>query len=350
MHLTNRRFFQGKFFRPLAVSLTAAGTLLPLASSAQTFPIPNNGDLLAGFRKTGINQANYEAVIDIGNVTNLLAMSPGSQVTLSQYTPNPQLVSDSFSDYNNLQWSVSAANTLGGTWAGFPVSTLWLTVPRSDPNIQTPPPSRSSSSSQAPVNSYVAGIGVGADYISAGLGSNQDNTVHFVREPSGDTQHALSVYIADPNDPTRGDFNGLLPFSVENTTPANFSSAVRSDLYQFCPNGRTDPITQLTSGVAYYVGYFQFNPDGTLNFVRASTNSVSAPQILSVNRAGTTSTVSFTTTAGPTYTLFYTNAAGLGAPLSTWPSSPVTVSGDGTAKSLTDTSTDSTRFYRVGAR
>jgi hypothetical protein len=59
--------------------------------------------------------------------------------------------------------------------------------------------------------------------------------------------------------------------------------------------------------------------------------------------------VSFSTTAGGTYSLHYTNGAGLLAPISQWPVAGLPVSGDGTTKSISDTSTDDQRFYGVSA-
>jgi len=44
------------------------------------------------------------------------------------------------------------------------------------------------------------------------------------------------------------------------------------------------------------------------------------PKIVSVTRAGATSTIYFTTTNGFTYTLYYTNSAGLTTSVSNWPS------------------------------
>jgi len=60
-------------------------------------------------------------------------------------------------------------------------------------------------------------------------------------------------------------------------------------------------------------------------------------------------TISFASTVGATYTLYYTNSAGLTAPTATWPAWPVTITGDGTVKSFQVVSTDASRFYRVSA-
>lgn len=333
-----------KLKRIIVLSLFAA-CLLPQSSNAQPFLTPNNGDLLAGFRKTGANQANYEVVVNIGNITNLEAMAPGAQVTFGSRFTAAQLAG-AFSDLNNLQWSVFASFKVFGSWAGFPNYTAWVTVPRDTFGSQSTPPGRLDD--QTSLKSWLIGVGIGAAYISSSGVSNVNNTAYLVREPSGDTQHALSVYIGDPNDSTLGDFNAALPFSVENNTGPTFSSAVRSDLYQSCPNGTTDPNTHSTGGSDYYVGYFQFNPDGSLSFTRASSGTVTlpAPQIVSATRAGNLSTISFTTTNGANYTLYYTNTAGLTTPVSSWTIGS-SLTGDGTTRTLTDTTTDAARVYRV---
>jgi hypothetical protein len=331
---------------PQFAILCAATLLLTLSGSAQPFLTPDNGDLLAGFRKTGVYKANYEAVAKIGNITNLEAMAPGSQIVISSYTPAQ--LTDAFTDYNHLQWSVFGSFKVFGTWSGFPNYTVWFTIPRTNSGSQSPPPDRMISSAQTTLKQWILGVGTGAAYISSSGPSNVDNTATFVREPSGDIQHALSVYIADPNDATIGDFNATLPYTVENTTPASFSAALRSDLYQMCPSGTTDPITHLTSGSAYYVGYFQFNPDGTMSFTRAAAAGPPPPLIVSITRSNGTSRIYFTTTNGPTYQLYYTNSTGLGAPISNWPSLPGTLVGDGKTNSLSDATTTDSRFYRVG--
>jgi hypothetical protein len=60
-------------------------------------------------------------------------------------------------------------------------------------------------------------------------------------------------------------------------------------------------------------------------------------------------TISFVTSNAVTYKLFFTNSSGLTAPVTNWPSLPGTITGDGTTKSFTDTTTDAGRVYRVGA-
>src|SRR6266850_3680835 len=75
-------------------------------TNAQSFTA-NKGDLLAGFRKTGINSTGFELVVNIGNVTNFLAISPGTTVNVTTFSPS-QLTA-AFPTDNNLQWSVGGS-------------------------------------------------------------------------------------------------------------------------------------------------------------------------------------------------------------------------------------------------
>jgi hypothetical protein len=192
-------------------------------------------------------------------------------------------------------------------------------------------------------------IGSGANTLSVRIGTtNADNNTVLVREPTGDAND-YSVFVEDPQNITLGDFGGNMPSTVENTTPTSFTSAVVSDLYQSVPNGYTDPNTGTTSGSAYYVGYFTLNPSGTMTFTRASAAPPPKPLIVSITHSGSTSTIFFTTTNGPTYTLYFTNSTGLATSVTNWPSSPTTLVGNGLTNSLSDTTTDTNRFYRIGA-
>jgi PKD repeat protein len=117
-------------------------------------------------------------------------------------------------------------------------------------------------------------VGTAAASIAGFIGvSNADNNTVLVREPVSYSSFILTAFIGDKNFPTNGDFGaGGAPLtqSVENWTPASFTSSQRSDFYQVCPVGQTDPINGLTNGSAYFVGYFLLNPDGTMTFTRAS--------------------------------------------------------------------------------
>lgn len=68
-----------------------------------------------------------------------------------------------------------------------------------------------------------------------------------------------------------------------------------------------------------------------------------------ITRVSQTSTITFPSYAGVSYTLRYTNAAGLNSPISTWPIAAGSVNGNGTPLTLNDTNTDPTRFYVLQA-
>src|SRR5262249_46829987 len=154
--------------------------------------------------------------------------------------------------------------------------------------------------------------------------------------------------LANPSDSTLRNTWGQ---NLENSTPGGFDTCVVSDLYEVWPKDDpqnhpvTDPHSGLTNGPAYYVGSFQFCPDGSLTFARASV--IHLPPQLIISRDGTNINISFATISGSIYSLIYTNAPGLSSPIVTWPSLPGTITGDGSVKSFIDSSAESERYYRV---
>ena len=342
--MTNKLFWAGLGLTAF-VQMTNA---LPFTST--------NNDLVLGFRKTGVHTETHEAVVNIGQATTYLNVAPGSTIAVPGFNAS-QLVPDSFSSFNYLNWSVTGYSKTNSVAVlpGYVNNTLWLTVHRVSTNAPTTAPARLGYSTQGFIGGKMNSIRSGASYYSSQTASNQDNTAAFVREPVNDTAN-LTVYIASTVDAAGSTFNDYWTPDVEITTPASFSGSVVSDLYEVRPltdaqgNPVTDPHTGQAGGNAYYVGFFQFNSNGTMTFTRATAGgSVPPAPILAVNRNGNTTTISFGTTVGATYTLYYTNAAGLSAPVSSWPTASTTVTGDGTPKQFTDTSADGSRFYRVGA-
>jgi len=340
-----------------SLSLVPLLLLLPELAVAQTyFQYSGYGDLLLGFRKTGTHQGTYELVVNAGNVTNFIGLAPGTVTNISNYTPAQ--LTDAFADgFGDLQWSAFSTFQLSSPWATpvgtFAKTTLWLSVPSPATNAQSVPFARISYSLQAPIRQNILGAGSGANNISTTIGTtNSDNNTVLVREPltSQYAGYNLTVFIGDNGDSTIGDFNGTVV--VETTTPHTFASPQRCDFYQSVPSSYVDPISGQSSGDAYFLGYFLLNPDGTMTFTRASASGPATPPppVLTIQRSGSTSTVSFGTTNGPTYTLYFTNSAGLTTPVSNWPSSSTTVTGDGNNHSIQDTTTDAARFYRVGVR
>jgi hypothetical protein len=341
------------------LGVLAAASLLALAETgtAQVFVYSNN-DLVLGFRGNPPASGGFDVVVDIGQASNYLNAVVGSRITVPNFSLG-QLVPGCFSSLNKLAWSV-VGYYHGTTYSGYPqfADTLWVTVPRSSTNVQSATPTRLDESVQQTVKANIASILADARLISQSVGtSNQYNTASFVREDR--TTYAneiLSVFMGSVVDPTMGTLQDSWPEgNLEVTTPAAFNSVVRSDLYEVRPladsqgNPIIDPHTG-TNGLAYYVGYFEFNSNGTMTFNRAAAAPPAPPApVVSITRSGNVSTISFGTTNGASYTLYYTNSTGLTQPVASWPSAPLPITGNGQATNFTDVTADSNRFYRVGA-
>jgi hypothetical protein len=330
-------------------------------AQAQTFTYAYN-DLILGFRQTS-PAGNNEVVVDIGQASGYTSLTVGTKITVPGFTPS-QVSPGSFTSFNRLSWSVFGPYASG--YSGYPNHTLWLTVPRTNNAVISASPTRLNFSPQGlliqKMSSIVGypGDSGGAEYISSNVASNQFNTSSFVQEVLASySGNNLSTWLAGGVDPTQATFDDTWPSTepnggdVEVTTPVSFTSGtVRSDLYEVRPMTTatgalvTDPHTG-TSGPAWYVGYFELSPNGTLTFTRDAASTAPAQVTLSIAQTSNTNTISFASSSGVTYTLLYTNEAGLGSPISNWPSRPGAITGDGTTKSFEDTTTDAVRFYRV---
>lgn len=329
---------------------------LVAATGQQYFNFNDTGDVLVGFRKTGAFQGNYELVVDIGNVVQFLTVPAGGSLNISNYTITQ--LSDAFpDDFANLQWSCFASfadpsNPWTNAVGVYPVATTWYTIARTN-NVQTKAPARMLSGASGNLRQFILSVGYGAYQIAANLGTtNNDNNTLLVREPISFSANILTAYIGDPGNPALGDFHHFLQYSVENTTPDPFTTLARSDFYQSVPLHTVDPITGLSTGTNYYVGNFTLNTDGTMTFTRAGGAVIlpppPPPKFVSLSVSGGNVSVFFTTTNNATYTLYYTNAAGLTSPVTNWASVPMTVTGNGLTNSIMDTTTDANRFYRIG--
>ncbi len=306
-------------FKKIGLTLgLIAVMLLPEVTSAQVFNYNSIGDVLAGFRKTGNNAGLNELVVDLGSITNFLSLPAGTTVNITNYSTTQ--ITNAFVDtggFQFLQWSAFSQFQFNSSWitpvGTFPKNTLWYTLPASNVNTQTQSPVKNAGGFQSGIKAEINSVGTGAESISGALEiTNIDNTPFVVVEPVSYYEQGqgltLSVYIgnndSDGLPANIGNFGAggqPLPNVVENTTPNPFTSAQRDDFYQFVPTGQTDPITGLTNGNAYFVGYFILKPDGSETFTRAS--SVAPPA------AGTiTSTV--TNGFAPLQAVFTTTATG----------------------------------------
>ncbi len=148
-----------------------------------------------------------------------------------------------------------------------------------------------------------------------------------------------TIAATDPTSWNKETLNGTLGTDYLNAyLNPNTAGASTINFYEVIDNNTAPILT----------GTFSLASNGTLTFNTVSVTPP-VPKITSVSRAGNNVTVFFTTTnAVFTYTLYYTNSTGLSAPVTSWPSSPTTVIGNGLTNSIMDTTTDTNRFYRIG--
>lgn len=339
--------------------------LLTVASAAMAQQQPflyTNNDLCLTFRKVTPYTENNEVVVDIGQASNYVNLAMGTTVPVPGASP-AQLVTGSFSSLDNLSWAVFGWYA-GTGYTGYPAFTLWLTVPRIDNAVRSADASRYGSAMQSSVKGKMASVFPNAAFVSRTIGtSNLYNNATFVRESiAAYPTHILSLWVASSVDPTIGTLNDTWPDNnIENSTPAGFGgsgASLRSDLYEIRPldDGHggvvVDPHTG-TSGLAYYVGYFELKSDGTMTFKREAASTAHPappPPLLTIARSGTANVISFVSSNTATYKLFFTNSTGLGTPVSNWPSPVTSITGDGTVKSFQDTTTEPERYYRVEGR
>jgi PKD repeat protein len=287
---------------------------LPILAGAQSvFQYNPQGDVLAGFRRSGSLSGQYQVVADLGNVTNLIKLSAGTQITITNFTAGQ--LSDAFTNNNNLQWSVFSTFPSQGRTAQwvtplgtFPGFTIWYTLPGTSVTTQTQAPPRQGNTQQANQVTLMNSVGTAAQTISGYSSESVDNTNSEVRESVQYPADILSAFIADNTYPTNGDFGSQgtpLPNEedVENNTGASFTAAERSDFYQVCPTGTTDPISGSTTS-ANFLGYFLLNPNGSMTFTRAA--AVTAPTAGTLTASATNGfgplTVTFTNTASGSIT------------------------------------------------
>ena len=170
-----------------------------------------------------------------------------------------------------------------------------------------PNPLRVNVATQATTSQGIQSVGNEAANIAGYLGAtNADNNTVLVREPVIYSASVLTAFIGDYQNTAIGDFGASgspLEYDIENIAPGSFTTALRSDFYQVCPNGYVDPINSSTT-VPYLVGYFILNPNGTMTFTRAA--AVTAPSAGTVSGSVTNGfvglTVVFTNTASGSIT------------------------------------------------
>jgi hypothetical protein len=345
----------------LAAGLAVFGAMTLVSTARADIFAYRESDLFLTFRKVAPFTENYEAVVNIGQATNYVNAAIGTTNAVAGFSTAQ--ITGSFSSLDYLSLAVMGYRVYpSSSYPNYPSATLWLTVPRADIAVRSSDAVRHSSGQQVNVIAAIDNVSGNAGFISRSIGtSGTYNTPTFVRE-------SIAIYpnqvltkwlggIANPNVGTLND--NWIDNNLEITTPDAFTGSgdvVRSDLYEIRPlddgQGGTvvDPHTG-TTGLAYYVGYFELRSNGSMVFVREAAAAPLPPQpTLHIARNNNANVISFVSSSGTTYMCFFTNASGLTKPVGNWPSLSAIISGNGSSTNFQDITADPNRFYRVTAQ
>ena len=272
-------------------------------------------DLMLVFRKEGFKDVEF----NLGSVTNFLGKADGTMITVTNW--DLALVQDTyFGSLDDVKFLlVSATATDDSLWR------VWLT----DGDTSTNVPTDISGSRMSALRSKIEYVGNQAEALT---GTN--NIQSYVPDSSDPSSY---TYIASEGGRLdAATVGGAAPVPVEGINPAtNRFFELRIS------NASTKPPARL-------IGTFGLSAAGVLKFTAGAPEMPLIPShIESIARAGNQNTVSFTTISGATYRLRYTSV--LGPLVTAWTILPTTVAGDGSVKTLADTTTDAQRFYAVEA-
>jgi hypothetical protein len=265
-----------------------------------------NTDLLLVFREDGFNDVEF----DLGPVTNFVGLTQGTQKQIGYDT---NLV---MSNFNGSLASVGLL-LVGASGLGDTQQRVWLTDVSSS---STPTDVTYSKFSQ--IRSKITAVGLQGSILTA---SNASPVVVATGQAGSFT------YVAsDGNLTPANSLGGLTAFPIEIVGPGTLS------FYQVGIS------TSSPQNPAKLLGSFSWAADGTLKFTAGSQVTPTGPTITTVTRQGTTTTLSFTTVSGLKYQL--QAAPTLPGPFS---AAGASVTGDGNPQSVSDTSSDPARFYRI---
>jgi hypothetical protein len=273
----------------LVLLATAVGAILTSAHAAIY-----NGDLLIGFT----TQSGNDVIYDLGAESSLVN---GQTWNLASLLTGYNL--------NNVNWGIIGDNKSisGEPW------TAWTTT---DGTIL--PPHVPNSATLGALDTATKSIF--QNFTAAGAGQS------------------ISIAATDDNSWNQQTINGGGPNQYVNAYGnPNVVGPTTDGFYSVLDNNSAPVLA----------GSFTLGTNGVVTF---NLPQPPKPRIVSITRSSGTSTIYFTTTNGPTYTLYYTNVAGLTTSVTNWPSSPTTLVGNGLTNHLSDTTTDANRFYRIGAQ
>jgi len=285
----------------------AAVGLAPVASGFNY----SDSDLLLVFRQDGFNDVEF----DLGSVSNYLGLANGTKVTVSGWDLN--LVK---SNYNNSLSGVKFILVAATSLSAVPPA-VWCSSAELAPAT---PPTDLPRSQWGNLQSKFSSVGtLAAAYTFT-------NSVQAYVITTTDASSYTSI-ASDGGQYDAGSVSGFAPFTVESDNPGTVL------FYRLKAANRPQPAAAL-------IGSFTLDASGVLTFTAGPLQQALVRPSISIQRVGTTTTVSFPSVNNQTYQLWYLDQ--LGSPWS-WTSVPGTVSGNGLTQSLTDTTSGSRRFYQV---
>ncbi len=311
-----------------AAGLAVAAALLTSAGLAQAQYVDNSDHLLLGFTTPS---STGDLVIDLGSATGVgvggtnvvdLIANGNVGMTASDFVGE---IDSLYGSFDLVSWGV-----VGGFYKNASTALIYATVPH---NSGRPSPANSFGFASTAINT------VGASIDGSGTPANQ-----MVTDPTQGYGNSWSEEIAPGGAGVRDTF--VIDYLNPNqTTPSSFEATLnyqQADLYFSSPTNTT----------ATLAGTFTLGSDGSFTFTPAVASTPVPPPApeLSLQRAGASYAISFGSTNGATYSLYYTNIAGITRPTTNWAVSSTVLTGNGATMTFTNTSTDPNRVYRVLAQ
>ena len=273
-----------------------------------------NSNLLLVFRKDNFNDVEF----NLGNVSNYLGKADGMVIMVTNWSL-PLVKATYNNSLTNVKFLLMAVTTSDDT-----LKRAWLTDANPSGTPQDITGSRWSG-----IYARISAVG---DQATAATFTN--STQVYVTNA---TESSSFSYIASGGGTVdASSLGGWSPFPIEIENPA------------------TNRFVELKVSIASpkpastIAGTFGLNSAGVLTFVAgAPPGPLTSSHIQSIARAGNVNSVTFSTASGANYRLRYHTDLVPG--ISGWTILPNSVAGDGSAKTLTDTTTDARRFYAVEA-
>jgi hypothetical protein len=227
------------------------------------------GDVLVCFRIPG----NDNLVVDAGPISTFTNAIANQVISISQYTGSQlATVGTNSMSWSAFSWYDDSVSPVSAQW------TLFVSKARPSLNTQSFPWVAQNAATQARPAGDMSEIPPGA---YDNFHYNANSTKSAIIEPtdslgagSGNYPNGLSYADDIYTQNSTPNFDGDLNASPENNTPSNFRTAAtvqRSDFYWVPPTDSGNSVK--------YLGYFELNTNGYMNYVAYPTVAGTAPTV-----------------------------------------------------------------------